>query len=84
VAQLPGHPLFEAGASVELLQPFVDALDPVIEVIRFDVPEVSGSPAASHPYPWAAGEGGPANTPNDRPSPRQPAGGCLDPRRKDI
>ena len=26
------------GASLELLQPFVDALDPAIEVIRFDVP----------------------------------------------
>ncbi len=33
------------GASLELLQPFVDALDPAIEVIRFDVPGVGGSPA---------------------------------------
>ena len=26
------------GASLELFQPFVDALDPAVEVIRFDVP----------------------------------------------
>jgi poly(3-hydroxyalkanoate) depolymerase len=32
------------GANLELLQPFVDALDPAIEVIRFDVPGVGGSP----------------------------------------
>ena len=30
------------GASLELLQPFVDALDPSIEVVRFDVPGVGG------------------------------------------
>jgi len=28
------------GASLELLQPFVDALDPALQVIRFDVPGV--------------------------------------------
>src|SRR5512133_2583586 len=28
------------GANLEVLQPFVDALDPAIEVIRFDVPGV--------------------------------------------
>src|SRR5262249_51045957 len=33
------------GANLELLQPFVDALDPAIEVIRFDVPGTGGSPA---------------------------------------
>lgn len=38
------------GASLELLQPFVDALDPAIEVVRFDVPGVGGSPAPSVPY----------------------------------
>ncbi|MGO8960421.1 MAG: poly(3-hydroxyalkanoate) depolymerase [Streptosporangiaceae bacterium] len=38
------------GASLELLQPFVDALDPAIEVIRFDVPGVGGSPRPAGPY----------------------------------
>jgi poly(3-hydroxyalkanoate) depolymerase len=38
------------GASFEVLQPFVDALDPAIEVIRFDVPGVGGSPAGPVPY----------------------------------
>jgi len=38
------------GASLDLLEPFVDALDPAIEVIRFDVPGVGGSPAPSVPY----------------------------------
>ena len=38
------------GASLELLQPFVDALDPTIEVIRFDVPGVGGSPLPATPY----------------------------------
>jgi poly(3-hydroxyalkanoate) depolymerase len=38
------------GASLELLQPFVDALDPSIEVIRFDVPGVGGSPLPKVPY----------------------------------
>jgi poly(3-hydroxyalkanoate) depolymerase len=38
------------GASFEVLQPFVDALDPAIEVVRFDVPGVGGSPGASFPY----------------------------------
>jgi len=38
------------GASLELLQPFVDALDPALEVIRFDVPGVGGSPLPSWPY----------------------------------
>jgi poly(3-hydroxyalkanoate) depolymerase len=38
------------GASLELLQPFVDALDPAIEVIRFDVPGVGGSPLPAGPY----------------------------------
>jgi len=38
------------GASLELLQPFVDNLDPDIEVIRFDVPGVGGSPLPARPY----------------------------------
>ncbi len=38
------------GAGFEVLQPFVDALDPRIEVVRFDVPGVGGSPAAPVPY----------------------------------
>ena len=31
------------GASLEVLQPFVDQLDPAVEVIRFDPPGVGGS-----------------------------------------
>jgi poly(3-hydroxyalkanoate) depolymerase len=38
------------GASLELLQPFVDALDPSIEVIRFDMPGIGGSPLPRTPY----------------------------------
>ncbi len=38
------------GASLELLQPFVDALPPEIEVIRFDVPGIGGSPLPLVPY----------------------------------
>ena len=38
------------GASLELLQPFVDELDPAIEVIRFDPPGVGGSPVPAVPY----------------------------------
>ena len=38
------------GASLELFQPFVDALDPRRPVIRFDMPGVGGSPAG-HPLP---------------------------------
>jgi poly(3-hydroxyalkanoate) depolymerase len=48
------------GANLELLQPFVDALDPAIEVIRWDVPGVGGSPTPALPlrFPalaWIAG-----------------------------
>lgn len=42
------------GASLELLQPFVDELDPRITVVRFDVPGVGGSPAPLLPYNFAA------------------------------
>jgi poly(3-hydroxyalkanoate) depolymerase len=38
------------GASLELLQPFVDELDPGLEVVRFDVPGVGGSPLPRRPY----------------------------------
>jgi poly(3-hydroxyalkanoate) depolymerase len=38
------------GASLELLQPFVDALDPQRPVIRFDMPGIGGSPAPVIPY----------------------------------
>lgn len=38
------------GASLELLQPFVDKLDAAIEVIRFDVPGAGGSPLPARPY----------------------------------
>jgi pimeloyl-ACP methyl ester carboxylesterase len=36
--------------NLEVLQPLLNALDPKIEVIRFDVPGVGGSPNASTPY----------------------------------
>jgi poly(3-hydroxyalkanoate) depolymerase len=38
------------GASLEVLEPFVSELDPAVEVIRFDVPGVGGSPAPAGPY----------------------------------
>ena len=38
------------GDSLELLQPFVDAVHPDITVIRFDVPGVGGSPLPNRPY----------------------------------
>ncbi|WP_263553314.1 poly(3-hydroxyalkanoate) depolymerase [Geodermatophilus sp. YIM 151500] len=41
------------GASLEVLQPFVDALDPVRTVVRFDVPGVGGSPRPVVPYLYA-------------------------------
>lgn len=52
----PGPPLVLCngiGASLDLLQPFVDQVDPRIEVIRFDVPGVGGSPAPRLPYNFA-------------------------------
>src|SRR5579859_52134 len=42
------------GASLELLQPFVDQLDPAIEVIRFDVPGVGGSPVPAIPHRFSS------------------------------
>jgi poly(3-hydroxyalkanoate) depolymerase len=38
------------GASLEVLQPFVDALDDRRSVVRFDVPGVGGSPRPVVPY----------------------------------
>jgi poly(3-hydroxyalkanoate) depolymerase len=38
------------GASLELFQPFVDALDPRRPVIRFDMPGIGGSSAPVLPY----------------------------------
>jgi poly(3-hydroxyalkanoate) depolymerase len=38
------------GASLDLLQPFADALSPQTAVIRFDVPGVGGSPLPRLPY----------------------------------
>jgi poly(3-hydroxyalkanoate) depolymerase len=38
------------GASLDLFQPFVDAVDPAIEVVSFDVPGVGGSPMPKVPY----------------------------------
>jgi poly(3-hydroxyalkanoate) depolymerase len=41
------------GAPLDTFQPFVDALDSSIEVIRFDVPGVGGSALPALPYrPW--------------------------------
>lgn len=42
------------GASLEALQPLVDALDPDRGVIRFDVPGVGGSPVPPFPYTLGA------------------------------
>lgn len=53
----PGTPLVLCngiGASLDLLQPFVDEVDPRIEVIRFDVPGVGGSPDPLVPYTFAS------------------------------
>jgi poly(3-hydroxyalkanoate) depolymerase len=53
VASPPRVPLLlinGIGASLELLDPFVAALDPAIEVIRFDPPGIGGSPLPSSPY----------------------------------
>jgi len=38
------------GASLELLEPFVDALDPQREVVRFDMPGIGGSAMPVVPY----------------------------------
>src|SRR3954467_12064069 len=38
------------GASLEVLQPFVDAVGPRRGVVRFDVPGIGGSPRPVLPY----------------------------------
>ncbi len=38
------------GTALEALEPFTSVLDPAIEVVRFDVPGVGGSPAPRLPY----------------------------------
>ena len=38
------------GVKLELLHPFVDALDPALEIIRFDVPGVGKSPPPIVPH----------------------------------
>jgi pimeloyl-ACP methyl ester carboxylesterase len=51
--QAPRPPLLlinGIGASLELLEPFVDAVDPAVEVIRFDPPGVGGSEVPLGPY----------------------------------
>ena len=60
VAIRPAHPASNGrpplllmngiGASLDLLQPFADALSPRTAVIRFDVPGVGGSPLPRRPY----------------------------------
>ncbi len=57
VAVRPGKPEWPPlllcngiGARLELLQPFVDALDPRREVVRFDMPGIGGSPPPVMPY----------------------------------
>jgi poly(3-hydroxyalkanoate) depolymerase len=42
------------GAGFEVLEPFVDALDASIEVVRFDVPGVGGSPDGPLPYRFSS------------------------------
>jgi len=42
------------GASLDLLQPVVDALERSIPVVRFDVPGVGGSPLPPVPYNYAS------------------------------
>jgi poly(3-hydroxyalkanoate) depolymerase len=57
VAEREGNPAWPPlllcngiGASLELSQPVVDALDPRRPVIRFDMPGIGGSPAPVVPY----------------------------------
>ncbi len=42
------------GINLEVFQPFVDVLDPALEVLRFDVPGTGGSPAPLIPYRFSA------------------------------
>ncbi len=53
----PGRPPLRLcngiGVSLELLTPFVDALDPAIGVVAFDVPGIGGSPLPRRPFRFA-------------------------------
>jgi poly(3-hydroxyalkanoate) depolymerase len=42
------------GVSLEVFQPFIDELDPGIEVIRFDVPGTGGSPRSFLPFRFSS------------------------------
>jgi poly(3-hydroxyalkanoate) depolymerase len=42
------------GASLELLEPLVDAMEPRREVVRFDVPGIGGSQGSTLPLPMTA------------------------------
>jgi poly(3-hydroxyalkanoate) depolymerase len=42
------------GVPLEVLEPFVQALDPAIEVVRFDAPGVGGSPTPRAPLSYPA------------------------------
>ena len=42
------------GVSLEVFEPFIEALPPELEVVSFDVPGVGGSPLPSVPYSYAA------------------------------
>jgi poly(3-hydroxyalkanoate) depolymerase len=42
------------GASLEALEPFAAAVDPAVEVIRFDPPGIGGSPLPPGPYRFTA------------------------------
>jgi poly(3-hydroxyalkanoate) depolymerase len=50
LAELPLLLCNGIGASLELLQPLVDALHPNRAIIRFDLPGIGGSPAPALPY----------------------------------
>jgi poly(3-hydroxyoctanoate) depolymerase len=61
VAERPGHPdrtplllLNGIGAGLEAWAPLVDALDPDLGVITFDVPGIGGSPLPARPYRFPA------------------------------
>lgn len=53
VARTPLLLMNGLGAQLEVLDPLVDQLPPDLEVIRFDVPGVGGSPAPLLPYHYA-------------------------------
>src|SRR5262249_61506387 len=60
------------GASLEVLQPFVDALDPRRQVIRFDLPGIGGAPRAAPPAAPGPPPPPPARAPAPPPRPTPP------------